>query len=86
MVDLHDKPTPKPEVFNAGFNALCTKFNVTVGFNPTSLYVYDTEMLSLHDKPMLASMLDLMLYQKQTNTDTVFKTSCWVQFYIAMNL
>ena len=60
MVDLHSKPTLKLEVFNAGFNA---KFNVTVGFNPTSLYVYDTEMLSLHDKPMLALMLALMLYQ-----------------------
>ena len=74
MVDLHDKPTLKLEVFNAGFNALRTKFNVTVGFNPTSLHVHDTEMLSLHDKPMLALMLALMLYQKQTNTDTWFKT------------
>ena len=74
MVDLHNKPTLKLKVFNAGFNALCTKFNVTVGFNPISLYVHDTEMLSLHDKPMLASMLALMLYQKQTNTDSWFKT------------
>ena len=82
MVDLHDKPTLKLEVFNA----LRTKFNVTVGFNLTSLYVYDTEMSSLHDKPMLASMLALMLYQKRTNTDTWFKTLCWVQFHIAINL
>ena len=62
---------------------LYVHFNVTVGFNPTALYIYDKErcpMLGLHDKPTkfnagYNACFNALCTKKNINTD--IKSSMW---------